>query len=77
MQLLCHHTIKYLILNTQGFKELYDPILAYKFLYPVVTSAGLELQMTLTHPPEKVSQQHTLLLTPLHPLVALTHGSST
>jgi hypothetical protein len=42
------------LLHTQGFKELYDPILAYKFLYPVVTSAGLELQMTLTHPPEKV-----------------------
>jgi hypothetical protein len=39
---------------SQGFRELYDPILAYKFIYPVVTSAGQELQMTLTHPPEKV-----------------------
>lgn len=40
----------------QGFRELYDPILAYKFIYPVVTSAGQDLQMTLTHPPEKVGK---------------------
>lgn len=39
----------------EGFRELYDPILAYKFIYPVVTSEGQELQMTLTHPPEKYS----------------------
>ena len=38
----------------QGFKELYDPILAYSFIYPTVTSEGQQLQMTLTHPPEKV-----------------------
>jgi hypothetical protein len=33
---------------------LYDPILAYQFIYPVQTSAGGELRMTLSHPPEKV-----------------------
>lgn len=42
------------LLRAQGFRELYDPILAYKFIYPVVTSEGQQLQMTLTHPPEKV-----------------------
>jgi len=45
----------------QGFKVLYDPILAYKFIYPVVTSAGQELQMTLTHPPEKVRHRQGTL----------------
>jgi hypothetical protein len=48
----------------QGFRELYDPILAYKYIYPTVTSQGQQLQMTLTHPPEKVcsSAFHTLVL---------------
>lgn len=38
----------------QGFKQLYDPILAYKFMYPVQTASGEQLQMVLTRPPEKV-----------------------
>jgi hypothetical protein len=39
----------------QGFKSLYDPTLAYKFLYPVQGASGEQLTMTLTRPPEKVS----------------------
>jgi hypothetical protein len=39
---------------TQGFKALYDPTLAYKFLYPVQGASGEQLTMTLTRPPEKV-----------------------
>lgn len=40
--------------GTQGFKAMYDPILAYQFIYPVVGKSGQQLQMVLTHPPEKV-----------------------
>ncbi|WIA34603.1 hypothetical protein OEZ86_012923 [Tetradesmus obliquus] len=38
-----------------GFKALYDPTLAYKFLYPVQGASGEQLTMTLTRPPEKYS----------------------
>lgn len=40
----------------QGFKALYDPTLAYKFMYPVQGASGKQLTMTLTRPPEKVQQ---------------------
>ncbi|GFR51830.1 hypothetical protein Agub_g14293 [Astrephomene gubernaculifera] len=36
-------------------KELSDPILAYKFQYPVSTTAGQPLSMLLSRPPEKYS----------------------
>lgn len=36
-------------------KELYDPILAYKFQYPVETVSGQPLRMILAHEPEKYS----------------------
>ncbi|KAF6251169.1 lumen targeted protein [Scenedesmus sp. NREL 46B-D3] len=38
-----------------GFKALYDPTLAYKFMYPVQGASGKQLTMTLTRPPEKYS----------------------
>eukprot|EP00882_Tetradesmus_deserticola_P013060 GHRQ01013852.1.p1 GENE.GHRQ01013852.1~~GHRQ01013852.1.p1 ORF type:complete len:310 (+),score=111.44 GHRQ01013852.1:555-1484(+) len=38
-----------------GFKALYDPTLAYKFMYPVQGASGQQLTMTLTRPPEKYS----------------------
>eukprot|EP00879_Flechtneria_rotunda_P026245 GHRR01027974.1.p1 GENE.GHRR01027974.1~~GHRR01027974.1.p1 ORF type:complete len:208 (+),score=53.59 GHRR01027974.1:604-1227(+) len=34
---------------------MYDPKLAYKFVYPVQTAAGEQLGMVLTRPPEKYS----------------------
>eukprot|EP00195_Chlamydomonas_chlamydogama_P003864 CAMPEP_0202921462 /NCGR_PEP_ID=MMETSP1392-20130828/77409_1 /ASSEMBLY_ACC=CAM_ASM_000868 /TAXON_ID=225041 /ORGANISM="Chlamydomonas chlamydogama, Strain SAG 11-48b" /LENGTH=251 /DNA_ID=CAMNT_0049615033 /DNA_START=212 /DNA_END=967 /DNA_ORIENTATION=+ len=42
--------------STAGqFKELYDPILAYRFSYPTETVSGKKLSMVLTHIPEKYS----------------------
>lgn len=31
--------------HAQAFSELYDPILAYKFQYPVATASGKPLRM--------------------------------
>ena len=36
-------------------KELYDPILAYRFNYPSETTSGKPLRMVLAHEPEKYS----------------------
>lgn len=41
--------------SAEGFKELYDPILAYKYSYPTRTSSGQPVQLVLTRPPEKYS----------------------
>ncbi len=37
----------------QGWAELADGILAYKFRYPTRTTSGKKLSMVLSHPPEK------------------------
>lgn len=36
-------------------KELYDPILAYRFNYPVVSVSGKQLSMIAARAPEKYS----------------------
>jgi len=36
-------------------ESLYDPILAYKFDYPVTTASGTPLRIILSHEPEKYS----------------------
>lgn len=42
-------------LYPQGFRELYDATLAYRFSYPTSTGSGTQLTMTLTRQPEKVA----------------------
>jgi hypothetical protein len=38
-----------------AFKELYDPILAYQYRYPVATASGKPLSMVMSRAPEKYS----------------------